>query len=94
MMAIVFTMREKHYLQIADKKYTVQAIRKWDDFTLINEEGVKFAINCNDWTYLAEGVRVQAGIPRSLKAPLVRVVIDAKGLLVVFGDNIKKGWIL
>ena len=90
MMAIVFTMREKHYVHIGDRKYTIQDIRKWDDFTVISENGTRFAVNCNDWTYLAEGVRVQAGIPRSLKAPLVRLVIDADGLIVVLGDKLKK----
>ena len=89
-MALVFTMREKHYLHIGGKKYTVQEIKKWNDFQLISDDGHKFAINCTDWTTLSEGVRVQAGIPRSLKGLLVRLLIEAKGILVVFGDNIKK----
>jgi len=82
-MALALTMRDGHKVMIGASTYTVVDVLNGLEFSIIGPSG-KFAINCNSWVEIADGVKVQAGIPRNVAGVLVRLVIDADRSINIF----------
>lgn len=84
-MALVLSLRKGHHFKVGGVDFVVSSVDKLPDYIVLRrDDGRRFDIGFS-WVFVALGVRVRMGVPRSETTQIVSLAIDAPGLEISRG---------
>lgn len=83
-MPLVLSMRKGQSFKVGGTDFVVSNIQNPDYFVLKRDDGRRFEVG-SSWVFVALGVRIRMGVPRSNTTKIISIAIDAPGLEISRG---------
>lgn len=84
-MALVLSLRKGHHFKVGGTGFVVSSVESLPDYTVLRrDDGRCFDVGAS-WVFVALGVRVRMGVPRSSTTKIVSLAIEAPGLEISRG---------